>query len=317
MTSAIDPTLGGTLPGTGEVSTVAMQTALQSAADEITALQGAGAGRFVGLLDTPVTYATYGKQIPQVNAAEAALEFVHHVGDQDPGRDLPGDANSTLTVGGGSPSKHMQEWATTLTANRTCALPTANLGTGKSYIIRRSAGGTYYLRVTNLGAGAAATFDLYQNEALYVEYDGSQWNHYFAGTTRAIDMRDSLLNRAKIGSYTEVESAVSPSAGTVTLDCDAAQVFVVTLNGNVSTIALTNVDASAHTSFLAYFKQDNVGGRTVAWTFTVNGVSASVKWGGGNAPTVTSTASATDKYLVSILSSSLTVVYAEFVQAYA
>jgi hypothetical protein len=324
VTSAVDPTIGGSLTGSGEIyaktgdGTTSLQEQLAIIASEISAAQLALASlTLTSVSGFPNTYLTYGQQIPQVNSAENALEFVHHVGDQTPGRDAIGDASLTIAVPSSPNAKHMQEWATTLTANRTCALPTANLGTGKSYIIKRSAGGAFYLRVTNLGAGAASTFDLYQNEALYVEYDGSQWNAYFAYTTRAIDMRDSLLNRALIGSYTEKEASVTPSAGTVTLDCDTYQVFDISLTGNVSTIALTNVDASAHTSFLAYFVQDVVGGRTVAWTVTINGNAATVKWGGGVAATVSSAANAVDKYLFSIRSASLTVCYVEFVQAYA
>ena len=316
MVSAIDPTLGGTLPGTGEISAAAMQVNLQVAADEISALQAVIAALlFRQLGDVPNTYSTHGKKVAAVKATADGIEFVQHVGHQDPGRDVVGDAAKTLVVG---TAKEMQEWATTLTANRICELPVSNVYAGLEYTIKRSAAGAYYLRLDNLGPGAVDTFDLYQGEWARCRYDGSQWNLVaFGSSGRGIDLRDGLLRNAKIEAYTEVEAAVAPATGTLALDCAAAQVFVVSLTGNVSTIALSNVDTGAHTSVFLYMTQDGTGGRTVAWSFTVNGNAASVLWPGGAAPTVSSAAASRDVYQLTIRSADLTVIHAFPAQAFA
>lgn len=306
MTSQIDPTLGGTLDGSGQVSADQMQTALETARDEISALQAAS-GAFTALSDTPSTYVTRAKQTLRVNATSTALEFVNATGHQDPGTDTVGDDDKTLVVG---TAKDVQSWETTLTANRNCTLPTANLYVGLRYRITRSAGGSFYLRVSGLDAGGLGTYDLYQHEGVAVEYDGSKWTKLgLLRISRQLDLRDELLKNAKIEAYTEVESAVSPSAGTVTLDCSAAQVFVLTASSNVSTWALTNVDSAAHTNFVVYWVQDATGGRTAAWTFTVNGVAATAKWSGGIAPVVSSDANAIDVFQFLIRSASITTIY--------
>lgn len=305
MASTVDPTLGGTLLGAGEIDSDEMYTALEAIRQELSALQTAVLDiAFTAISDVPSTYASRAKQTLQVKSSEDGLEYINHTGHQDPGRDTVGDAAKTLTVG---TAKQLQEWATTLTANRTCTLPASNRYAGLNYRIQRTAGGDFNLTVSGLDSGGAGTYALRQNEVLDVYFDGTDWKiAAFARLSRVIDMRDALLKNAKIEAYTEAETAVSPSAGVVTLDCSTAQVFVVTASANITSWTLTNVDSSAHTSFFVYLTQDATGGRTVAWTFTVNGGAATALWPGGAAPTVSSAASAQDCYQFLIRSADLT-----------
>jgi hypothetical protein len=79
------------------------------------------------------------------------------------------------------------------------------------------------------------------------------------------------------------ETSTSPtiSSGTLTIDLNASTVFSVALNANITTLTITNVQASGKaSSFVLMFTADGTA-RTVAWP-------ASFHWPGGNAPTLTS-----------------------------
>jgi hypothetical protein len=64
-------------------------------------------------------------------------------------------------------------------------------------------------------------------------------------------------------------------------------VQILTLTGNCT---YTFPTATAGKSFILIQKQDGTGSRTVTWP-------AAVKWPGGTAPTITSTASKADKFI--------------------
>lgn len=80
----------------------------------------------------------------------------------------------------------------------------------------------------------------------------------------------------------------SPTGGgTATLDCAAATRHVITMPAGNITIAVTN--ASTSQPFIVEIIQDVVGSRTVTWFSTI-------KWTGGSAPTLTTTASKKDTF---------------------
>ena len=84
----------------------------------------------------------------------------------------------------------------------------------------------------------------------------------------------------------EVVSALSISAGAVTINLALGNMFTLTLTSNVTSVAFTNVPAAGKGQAIAIeVKQDATGGRTVA------GWPASVTWSGGTyAPTATANA---------------------------
>lgn len=81
-------------------------------------------------------------------------------------------------------------------------------------------------------------------------------------------------------------NTVAASGATNTLpDVTVATIHNITLTANCT---LTFPTAGAGKSFMVSLKQDATGGRTVTWPSTV------VKWPGGTAPTLTTTANAID-----------------------
>jgi hypothetical protein len=86
--------------------------------------------------------------------------------------------------------------------------------------------------------------------------------------------------------YTE-EVATANTSTAYTIDLANGSVQILTLTGNCT---FTFPTATAGRGFTLLLKQDGTGSRTVTWP-------AAVKWPGGTAPTITSTASKMDKYV--------------------
>ena len=78
--------------------------------------------------------------------------------------------------------------------------------------------------------------------------------------------------------------SMNADAATVTFDLDQATTHGVTLGGT-RTLALSNVQIGD--KFLIRLQQDGTGSRTVNWF-------NHIKWAGGSAPTLTTTAHKTD-----------------------
>jgi hypothetical protein len=84
------------------------------------------------------------------------------------------------------------------------------------------------------------------------------------------------------------EGVVTANTGTTyTINTATGTVQILTLTGNCT---FTFPTATAGESFTLLLRQDGTGGRTVTWP-------ANVRWPGGTAPTITSTASRQDKYV--------------------
>jgi len=88
-------------------------------------------------------------------------------------------------------------------------------------------------------------------------------------------------------SYTETQGTVT-AASTTTIDCSVANNFTVSLAASITTLSFTNVPSSGRNYSVSLFlRQDATGGKTVTWPGTV-------RWPGGSAPVLTSTANKTD-----------------------
>ena len=84
------------------------------------------------------------------------------------------------------------------------------------------------------------------------------------------------------------EGVVTANTGTTyTISTATGTVQILTLTGNCT---FTFPTATTGESFTLFLRQDGTGGRTVTWP-------ANVRWPGGTAPTITSTASRQDKYI--------------------
>ena len=133
--------------------------------------------------------------------------------------------------------------------------------------------------------GNATTQNLFNTTATTINLGGAATtiNLGPTGGTGAIDVNRNTIQEATLKFYNETTSAPAISAGTLTLDLSAAQVFTVSLNANVTTLTISNTPATASRSigFTLILTADGTA-RTVTW-------GAAVLWPAGTSPTLTST----------------------------
>jgi hypothetical protein len=109
--------------------------------------------------------------------------------------------------------------------------------------------------------------------------------------TGDLNFQDLILKRPEICDYSETVATPSISSGTLTLNLETANVFNVTHNANITTLTISNPPASGKCgSFTLHLTQDATGGRTLT-------MPASVKWSGGTAATISTTASKRNKFV--------------------
>jgi len=85
-----------------------------------------------------------------------------------------------------------------------------------------------------------------------------------------------------------IQTIVADTDGaTITFDLDAGNVHTVTLGGN-RTLAISNADVGQY--FVIELTQGSGGSKTVTWFTTI-------KWSGGSAPTLTTTAAKKDTFM--------------------
>lgn len=107
-------------------------------------------------------------------------------------------------------------------------------------------------------------------------------------TTPIIQQINSTTNnpiKLNAGSYTPTQSYSPAAAATATLDLSLGNAHFITMPAGNITVALSN--ATIGQVFLVRIVQDATGSRTVTWFTTI-------KWAGGSAPTLTTTASKAD-----------------------
>lgn len=95
---------------------------------------------------------------------------------------------------------------------------------------------------------------------------------------------NKTLTNPTVTNYVETPYTANSSTA-ITLALTNGTVQIITLTGNAT---ITMPSAVSGKSFIMFLKQDATGSRTVTWT--------TVKWAGGTAPTITSTASRQDIY---------------------
>lgn len=114
------------------------------------------------------------------------------------------------------------------------------------------------------------------------------------GTTVVDDNKVFLPNNAS-----SVRTAPAISAGTLAIDLNSATVFDVSLNANITTFTITNIQLTGRTSsFVLIFTADGTA-RSVTWP-------ASFKWPNGVAPTITAASTKKDIYTFFTLDGGIT-----------
>ena len=93
-------------------------------------------------------------------------------------------------------------------------------------------------------------------------------------------------------SYNETFATISSSSGSAAINCEAGNVFSLTLTGNISTFSWNNTPTSgvAYGFSLKVIQDSSASGYTISWP-------SAVDWPNATAPTLTSTASAVDQFV--------------------
>lgn len=97
-------------------------------------------------------------------------------------------------------------------------------------------------------------------------------------------LTNKTLTNPTVTNYTETPYSANSSTA-ITLALTNGTVQIITLTGSAT---ITMPTAVSGKSFIMFLKQDATGSRAVTWS--------TVKWAGGTAPTITSTASRQDIY---------------------
>lgn len=137
--------------------------------------------------------------------------------------------------------------------------------------------GTTAEHSTFTGAVGEVTIDT--NKDALVVHDNSQAGGYPVA---------SLHNAQEYSATQNFNATTLTDGATINWDASANQVTSVTLGGNRTFAAPTNmVDGGAYVLIVV---QDGTGSRTITWNSVF-------KWVGGTAPTLTTTASARDQFV--------------------
>jgi hypothetical protein len=138
------------------------------------------------------------------------------------------------------------------------------------------------LKVSKGGTGAATLTGILKGNGTSAFTAVTAPSGTIVGTTDTQTLTNKTLTNPTVTNYVETPYSANSSTA-ITLDLTNGTVQIITLTGNAT---ITMPTATSGKSFIMYLKQDATGSRTVTWS--------TVKWAGGTAPTITSTASRQD-----------------------
>jgi len=135
------------------------------------------------------------------------------------------------------------------------------------------------LKVSKGGSGAATLTGILKGNGTSAFTAVTAPSGTIVGTTDTQTLSAKTLTNPTVTNYVETPYSANSSTA-ITLDLTNGTVQLITLTGNAT---ITMPTATSGKSFVMMLKQDGTGSRTVTWS--------TVKWAGGTAPTITSTAS--------------------------
>jgi len=138
------------------------------------------------------------------------------------------------------------------------------------------------LKVAKGGSGAATLTGILKGNGTSAFTAVTAPSGTIVGTTDTQTLSAKTLTNPTVTNYVETPFSANSSTA-ITLDLTNGTVQIITLTGNAT---ITMPTATSGKSFIMFLKQDATGSRTVTWS--------TVKWAGGTAPTITSTASRQD-----------------------
>ena len=179
------------------------------------------------------------------------------------------------------------------TTTQTVQMPvTSTLSLGWSYHIANNSTGN--LTLTSSGGNTIATVlpgtTVHITCILTSGTTAASWDYgttdfgTVTGTGAVVLGTAPSVTNPTVTNYIETPYSANSSTA-ITLDLTNGTVQIITLTGNAT---ITMPTAVSGKSFIMFLKQDATGSRTVTWS--------TVKWPGGTAPTITSTASKQDIY---------------------
>lgn len=138
------------------------------------------------------------------------------------------------------------------------------------------------LKVSKGGSGAATLTGILKGNGTSAFTAVTAPSGTIVGTSDTQTLTNKTLTNPTVTNYVETPYSANSSTA-ITLDLANGTVQIITLTGNAT---ITMPTATSGKSFVMMLKQDGTGSRTVTWS--------TVKWAGGTAPTITSTASRLD-----------------------
>lgn len=228
----------------------------------------------------PASFSGAAGQYAVVNTAESAIEFVS--GGRLTIKSIGGTSYTLLASDAGKLLIFTSASAVTVT------VPPDTLTQGDVVCIRQGAAGQVTLAAGS-GVTFASTDDLLstrkQSAQIAVVTDGG--NAFgVIGERNSPSLGVALLADANVFTKAQTVTPVTlTDAATIATDANLSNTFTVTLGGNRTLGNPTNLTNGAIYNWRV--KQDGTGSRTLAY-------GSKFKWPGGTAPTLTTTASATD-----------------------